>query len=280
METPTMNKEKMYLHVHYRAIRLEMTSVQIAALERFFSMGRMITNHLLMLMKYYADDLARAKTFTLKDLERESLKFMNESNYPPFEEGLLTPGILKGILVSWLSEWNDFRQKRTSRPRFQKHQDPQRFYIIDNSAVEYTENKFKMLHCPELELHLKSSRFPISNKAHVHLLKRMDDGSYWLYTLHESVRYDKHASQDEILSSWCDRILTIERELKSNRRRYLATSGARRNQQNSDLEIQVMTLRKITLDRLLRARDAKVLSLIAQAQTPVSLPSDKTGELL
>jgi len=278
METSNMDKEKVFLHVHYRAIRLEMDSIQIAALERFFSMARMIANHLLMLTKYYADDLARAKTFTLKELERETLKFMNESNYPPFEEGLLTPGILKGILVSWLSEWNDFRQKRINRPQFQKHQDPQRFYIIDSTAVEYTENKFKMLHCPELELYLKSSRFPISNKAHVHLFKRMDDGSYWLYTLHESVRYNQNTNQDEVLSAWCDRILTIDRELKSNRRRYLATSGARRGQQNSDLEIQSMTLRKITLDRLLRAREVRVQSHIAQNEIEsehlVSLPSD------
>lgn len=276
METPVMDKEKLFLHVHYRAIRLEMDSVQIAALERFFSMVRMISNHLLMLTKYYADDLARAKKFTLKEVECETLKFMNESNYPPFEEGLLTPGILKGILVSWLSEWNDFRQKRISRPQFQKHQDSQRFYIIDSTAVEYTENKFKMLHCPELELYLKSSRFPISNKAHVHLFKRMDDGTYWLYTLHESVRYNQNASQDEVLTTWCDRILTIDRELKSNRRRYLATSGARRNQQNGELEIQAMTLRKITLDRLLRAREVRVQNHVAQAESDnfVSLPSN------
>lgn len=260
-----IDKSQPCLHVHYRATHLRPDINQVAAMERFFGMVRMIRNHLLLLTKDYPDDLARSKQFTIKELEQVTLKFMNESDYPPFQEGLLTPGILKGILVVWLSEWNDFRNRRIERPVFQKHQDPQQFYVIDTAAVEYTDNKFKMIHCPDFDLYLKSSKFPVSNKAPVHLLKRTADGNYWLYTLHENIRYMPDTAQDDVLASWCDRILTLERELKSNRRRYLNTSGARRSESNQEMEYQLMTLRKITLDRLLRAREAKIQGHIAQA---------------
>ena len=264
--TPTvLDKEHPYLHVHYRAVQLQLNPDQRAAVERFFGMVRMVTNNLLLKTKDYPDSLARSKEFTIEELEQETLRFMNESDYPPFKEGLLTPGILKGILVAWLSEWNDFRHRRIERPKFHNHGDPQRFYIIDTSAVEYTNNNFKILHCPDIDLYLRSSKYPVSNKAPVHLIKRNENGEYWLYSLHEFVRYTASSNQDEVLNAWCSKILTIERELKINRRRYLTTSGARRSDRNQESEHVLMTLRKITLDRLLRAREARIHDHIAEA---------------
>lgn len=262
-----IDKRDMCLHVHYRLCKLNPDADQKTALERLFGMSRMISNNLILKMKDYPDDLARSKPLTLYDIEAETLKFVNDAKEGIFTEELFTPGILKGILVTWLSRWEDFRNHRNSRPQFQDYQSNQSFYIFANE-VEYTDNNFKIVPFPEVSLYLKSSKFPVSTRAPVHLLQRTMNGTdheYSLYTLHEFVRYSPDKNQDEVLATWCARILNLEKDTRTVRRRYLGTYGGSRKIESSDTEYQLMLLRKITLDRLIRARESKITQYINDA---------------
>lgn len=264
-----IDKRDMCLHVHYRVCQLNPDHDQKTAIERLFGMNRMISNNLLLKMKDYPDDLARNKVLTFQQVEAETLKFVNEAPQGIFDENLFTPGILKGILVAWLSRWEDFRNHRNTRPVFQDITTDQSFYVYDNE-VEYTDNNFKIIPFPEVSLYLKSSKFPVSPRAPIHLLTRTLSGSDWqyeLYSLHEFVRYSSDKNQDEVLATWCARILNLEKDTRIVRRRYLGTYGGNRRTESNDTEYQLMLLRKITLDRLLRARVQKINQYINDAAT-------------
>lgn len=270
METHIIDKERPCLHVHYRAIHLRPDAAQKMAIERYFGLVRVIGNYLLAKTKNHSEEQARGKIFNVRDLEEDVLQYMQQSELPLFKEGLITPEILRGIVVAWVSEWEDFRHHRTKRPSFKQHQDVQKFYIID-TAVSYTENNFKLTPCPEFQFSLRSSRFPLSNKAPVHLVKRTEDGEYWLFTLHEALKHSPDTYQDEVLASMCAKVIDLENEVKYGKRRYLSTSGSRRSG-NVYVECQLLTLRKIILDRLLRVRDQRILNqqVIEQLHRPAA----------
>lgn len=258
-----IDKRKLYLQVRYRAVMLQLNMEQRRVVERCFGITRVIRNHLLLLTKDFTDSQARAKDFTFRELEAEILRLMNTRNDGLLTDEAITPTFLRGVLLAWLSEWRDFRSHRIERPKFQQHQDSQRLYFMDR-GFEYTENKFKVEHLG-LDLFLESSRYTLSHKAEMHLLKRDAQGNYWLYSLHESSKYLPDTSQDETTINWCEKILTIENELRISRRRDLGISGSKRKDQRIDNENRLSILRKVTLDRLLRARDAKIQEYQAQA---------------
>ncbi len=258
METRIIDKERPCLHVHYRAIRLHPDIAQKMAIERYFGLVRVISNYLLTKTKNHIEEQARNKVFTVRELEEDVFQYMQQSELPLFKEGLITPEVLRGIVVAWVSEWEDFRHHRTKRPSFKQHQDAQKFYIID-TAVSYTENNFKLTPCPDFQFSLKSSRFPLSNKATMHLVKRTENGEYWLFTLHESHKHTQDASQDEVLMNMCSKVIDLENEVKYGKRRYLSTSGSRRSG-SVHTECQLLTLRKVILDRLLRVRDQRIIN--------------------
>lgn len=247
-----------YPHLFYRACRLTLTEEAKTTLEKYFGLSRFLSNHLLNLTQDHSDADARRREIKYEECEAEILKKMNASDDSIFKDGLITPELMKGLVVSWVSEWNDFRHERVHRPTFKRYSDVQKFYILDMDAVAYTKNNFKVLHTPELSIDLTPPKHYLPERATAHLLKKEADGSYWLYSLHEAVKPFPATELDEELTNWGKKMIQIERELKNARRRYLNTSGTRRGNMPQQ-EHFLMTLRKISLDRLLRQRESKIL---------------------
>lgn len=244
---------------HYRASPLYLNEQQKLIIESMFGLSRMIQNNLLTKMSPLSDIQASGKILDMDSCLTETLKYLNDRNFDSDQEKLLTPGVVRSILTAFISEWNDFRSKRIKRPQFKTYQDSQVLWFLDDTCFNYSELVFEL---PDagLKLSLNKSRYNISPRSgKAHFIRKEESGDYVLYSLHEKIS-SNITTQDEIITAWGEKILSIERELYQNRRRYLNVGGGKRRQSGEEKEFTLMVIRKITLDRLIRSRDGKLKS--------------------
>lgn len=251
----------MYLQFYYRVHRLQLTDAQRLTLECMFGMVRMITNHLLNQVKHMTDQDAAGWAPSFEECEALALKLINESDYDSFSR--ITPSILKGILVSWLSEWDDFRQKRIKRPTFKMSRDSQHAWMIGGDVVKYEGNRFNLIGFDTEDIILPESEISVPKRSLACVLKRTSGMKYYFAALHENSSISP-TGQDETITKWGSVILRLQSEMK----REIQTRYYKK-------ERQIMALRKITLHRLLRQEEEKYRSTPQDAK----LSPDSRGNL-
>lgn len=242
------------LQFYFRRSPVYLTTDQRFVVEQLFTMRRVIVNNLITKYQSLVDSQARLHQWTFGTAETETLRFLNDQNYPFLEEGYLTPGLLKGILLAFIAEWEDFRAKRFYRPKFIQRSDTQSFWFLDSKSFTIGENSFR-LEDVNLEFTLRQSTISLPRVAKAHNLIKDESGNFLIHSLHETIRPEPHPQQDPQITTWGRKILSIENEERRSNRKvhYL---GLRNNRQTSN-ENLTMTLRLIILNRILRERQPK-----------------------
>lgn len=242
------------LQFYFRRSPIYPSQEQRFVIEQLFMMRRVITNNLITKYQTLNDAQARLHQWDFGTAEAETLRFLNDQNFPFLDEGYLTPGLLKGILLSFIAEWEDFRAKRFYRPKFIHRNDVQSFWFLDSRCFSAVENNFKLSDI-KLELNLRQSTIQLPRTAKAHHLTRDESGNFIFYSLHETVRNQPHPQQDPQITVWGKKILSIDNEDRRHNRKvhYLGRSGHRQ----SSNENLVMTFRLIILNRILRERQQK-----------------------
>lgn len=251
-----------YIQFYYRHSRLRLTEPQRVKLETLFGMVRVLVNHLVQKLQSFNDIHASNTELTFEECETILLRYLNDNEFSWGQEDYLQPAVLKGIVLAYISEWEDFRHKRNRRPPFRSFQDEQQFWVLDPKFVSYSEDRFTLFNDPDLSFTLPPSRIPLPRSATAHLLQRGSDGYYTLSSLHERICMTPHPDQDPIITNWGARIVQSTQKTRHNRRRQWNTAASRQRQ--TEVTDEAMILRKITLDRLLRQRNEKIQTIQQQ----------------
>ena len=255
------NSERDSVQYYYRYHTLWLSSEQTLEIEIWFGMVRAITNHLLNLTKHLDHRSAIAVRWTVDDAIHEVLKLMNADDSVLFER--CSPVILRSIVTAWVSEWDDYRSARVpKRPEFKQSKDEQAIWFLEPSAIDYRIDSFQLPGGTSTRINLTPPRIELPRKATAFMLARNKEGSYIFAALHERKTLEVHHNQDSEITKWGKRVLKTEHELRELRQRYRDNQHPKVKQ----AEATILTLRKITLHRLLRHREEKLMSNVLPFQ--------------
>lgn len=250
------NDDRDSIQFYYRYHVLKLDVEQTLLMERWFSVQRMISNHLFSLTQHLLNSDAIAHKWTVEAAMAEALMVMNKSDNEIFDH--VTPVILRSIVVAWVSEWEDYRNNRIRRPEFKSHRDEQTLWFLDKDCIDYKETQFLLNGSDAAPIQLPASRIEVPRKATAFMCGRTKNGSYVFASLHERMCREVHEKQDMEATRWGKRIVLIEQELREHRRRYKDPSHPK----VKAAEDLILTLRKIILHRILRQREEKINSSV------------------
>lgn len=239
---------------YYRLAHLHPSKEQTLLLESFFGMMRMITNHLTLQTKLLNDTEAAKQRFIFEECEALCLRYINDSDFPMMDH--ISPAILRSMIIAWISEWEDFREKRTKRPEFKTSKDVQQFWILESGALRILGDSFSFDCFPDQIFTLPPSRIQLPRKTTACYIQRNAPGVYQFVALYEQPTLNPHPAQDEVITQWGEKIRNIENEINGTRRHYLM--GNRRKPSDRRNEHRLMLFRKIILARLIRQREEKL----------------------
>jgi hypothetical protein len=245
-----MNRIQFY----YRNSQLRCNESQTLFLEKLFGASRVITNRLANETKHMTDIDAASWEPSYDECYGLVMKLLNESDGAMYD--LLTPELIRSIIVGWLSEWSDFRNKRNGRPQFKTSRQEQAVWLLNSSLFSKRGDEVSIM--TKQVFMLTHTRIEFTSRPTACVIRRVASGEYFITVLMERRCTDVKPTQDEVMTNWGEKICAVEAVLHKSKLRY--PDPAVRRQRNTADENYLMTLRKITTDRFVRACDAKARS--------------------
>lgn len=233
----------------YRSSELRLTEAKVLYLEQLFAVSRMIYNRLTIQVQSLSDTKAAAWNPSFDECEALVLKMMNESEGMVYD--MMIPSLTKSVISAWLSEWADFREKRSRRPIFRTSRMDQTLWLL---SADLFHKKGDEIYVLDEKFDLTRSEVSFNHKATAAAVRRIA-GRYYVTILQEKVAKTAHHTQDEVMTRWGDRILELERRISemSSSCPDFATFQVRRQ----PMMLQLHRLRKIALHRIVRMCDEK-----------------------
>ena len=233
----------------YRSSELRLTEAKVLYLEQLFAVSRMIYNRLTAQVQSLSDIKATSWNPSFDDCEALVLKMMNESEGIIYD--MMIPSLTKSVISAWLSEWADFREKRSRRPVFRTSRVDQTLWLL---SADLFHKKGDEVYVLDERFDLTRSEVSFNHKATAAAVRRIT-GRYYVTILQEKVTKTVHHTQDDVMTRWGDRILELEQKISemSSACQDFATFQIRRQ----PMTLQLHRLRKIALHRIVRTCDEK-----------------------
>ena len=246
---------------HWSPLRI--TEAQMLLFETYFGIVRMVWNHLTTLSNGKRDIVAKQWSPTVWELELLILKMMNQTDHQAMSK--MRPGVLRSILVMWLSDWVRWQEGRGLKPSFKQGRQEQLLWLLDQDLVTYQTSKLLFTQ-EQLSLSLLPPPIGIPPNATAVVIGREAVGNaaprYWTAALCEQAVERKALSGSLVSQQWADDVSRLSRPLPEG------SSQSLRDEQ----KISLMQCRGNILRRLLKRNS----TIDVAPEEPLSINKEST----
>jgi len=259
------------LRFYYRHHYLQLTDSQQLMLERMFGIARILTNHLLNHVRHLQHIQGSPVSLDYASCETLIARLITEQSFIRYQD--IAPEILRGIIVTFLSEWDDHQEKRIKTFNFRNHRDDQYLWILDSSLIQLTDTRLTLKGFEHQPFTVLPSRVIVPKRCTAVVFRKLAPQQYSFTSLHERVCETPHVEQDPITRHLGKKLLTTERELRAYKAQVEHQPNAQQSHRIHEDEDQCRMIRKVILHRLLRTRDERYQTYLESVEPTVPEPS-------
>ena len=256
------------LRFYYRHHYLQLSDSQQLMLERMFGIARILTNHLLNHIRHLQHIQGNPVTLNYGACETLIARLITEQSFIRFQD--IAPEILRSVIVTFLSEWDDYQEKRIKTFNFRNHRDDQYLWILDSNLIQLGDTSLTIKGFDHQPFTVLPSRVTVPKRCTAVVFRKLSPQTYSFTSLHERVCDTPHEEQDSTTQYLGKKLLTTERELRAYKAQVDEQPNVQQSEKIHEDENLCRHIRKIILHRLLRIRDERHQLYLDNLSLPVS----------